>query len=297
MTLESFVKANFGEDKLTELLNIRRGGDSNSKGSAYEEFFAVASIIKVAANETNLGDFEISAQELAFVDDLIIRQISTKAKTNYQLKNSSGSPANWDDTISERFEFQYRLDTDFHHWSQSMQFLVVPCPEKAASNKAKIPLSLRGKADCEVFPYKSNCYELITGAPELRIDLTNICHSNDLHVLDTAFKHVLCVWIGNNQTQLVSEIIAEAEKIAKPNVFKREDRELRWLNVKVSSFQNMGIHVEFGHFVVSYMGLEVTVGPNFEEPGIDTLTSLSTAELFMKFLMKTMQTELNDDGK
>jgi hypothetical protein len=298
MKLENFVETNFGRDKLTVLRNIRQGGDNNSKGSKFEEFFAVASICKVAANEDNLGDFEISAQELAFVDDLTVCRLSTKDITNYQLKNSFGSAADWNDTISERFELQYRLDMGFHQASQSRQLLIVPCPDKAANNRAKIPTSLRDKAGCEVFRYKPSSYELITEISELRGDLAKICQSNDLHIIDIAFKLVLSVWGGNNKTQTVSEIIVEAEKIAKPNVFKRVDSTIPdWLNSKVNSFQEMDIRVEFGHFVVSYRGFQVTTGETFEAPNVEKLNSLSTAGLFMKFLMETMQTELNDDGE
>jgi hypothetical protein len=295
MELHKFVEENFGQANLKLLQSMRRGGDNNSKGAVFEEFFAVTSILRVAANEDNLGDFEISAQEWAFVDDLMICQLSTKDKKNYQLKNSNGSAANWNDTISERFTLQHELDVNFHEMSQSKQYLIVSCPDKAAENHARIPQQLRTKAECKYFPYKTNCYELITEAPELRVYLSKICQSNDLHVLDIAFKLVLSVWSGNNKAQIVSEIIAEAEKIAKPNVFKRVDSSAPdWLNNKVNSFQKMAIHVEFAHFVVSYNGFEVKLGETFKAPNAATLNKLSTEKLFMQFLMNTMLQELND---
>jgi hypothetical protein len=108
MDLVEFVHDSYGPEVAEKLRRIRTGGDNNQKGGLYEDFFAVARICAIAAHEEQLDQFEISSQELAFVDDLCIRDNSQKLKTNYQAKNSFGSAADWTDEIEERFRLQSR---------------------------------------------------------------------------------------------------------------------------------------------------------------------------------------------
>jgi hypothetical protein len=296
MTIEQFVESTFGKEKLSLLKNMRKGGDSNSKGVTFELFFAVAAISEISANENHLEDFEISAQELAFVDDLTIRRRSVKLKDNYQLKNSNGSSADWNDEMRKRFEDQYQIDIGYHRVINSRQFLVVSCQDKANSNDLKIPEDMKERSFSQFFPYRENSFELITETPSLKQHLSKICNSDDLQTLVTAFTLMLSVWVGSNTSQTVSNIMTEAKKRAKPDIFRVVAPIPEWLVQKVATFLGMKIRVEFGHFIVGYCGLDVTIGADFSAPDSATLAQLSTPHQFMRYLMDTILPELNNEA-
>ena len=76
MTYTKQVKDLFGPDVEKYFINKQIGGNSNQKGSRYEDFFSVmqlAQLFQLLTNDDDKDDIEIYAQAEAFVDDLLIR--------------------------------------------------------------------------------------------------------------------------------------------------------------------------------------------------------------------------------
>jgi hypothetical protein len=194
MDLMEFIKNRFGADVAENLQHIRTGGDNNQKGGLYEDFFAVSRICAIAAQERQLEQYQIAAQEFAFVDDLCIKDHSRNTKTNYQAKNSSGKAADWTQQVEERFRFQLCIDKEFFNFQESFQVLLVSSNEKAVANQDKIPESARGIFRSEFFPCASSSTKLIIDHKDVRKNLELICASTDLSTIDSAFRIVLGVW-------------------------------------------------------------------------------------------------------
>ena len=87
-TLNGFVANKLGKQALKDLENQSKGGQNNAKGNRYEQFFAVYKLAKFY-KYTKSDELEISSQEKAFVDDLVILNRSTNTKYSYQLKDST----------------------------------------------------------------------------------------------------------------------------------------------------------------------------------------------------------------
>ncbi|QBC43834.1 hypothetical protein [Iodobacter fluviatilis] len=293
MSVTEFVKGKYGSAAAVYLAHIRRGGDSNQKGTAYEAFYAAAKIFELAANPSNeLHDFSISSQDIAFVDDLCVRQISIRAKTNYQAKNSSGAPANWDAEMEERFRRQLEIDTEFHEVNISTQVLLVSCPIKARDNESKIPSDLKERCYSEYFPYQdTSTTRLLCDFQPLRSNLEALCGSSDLSLLDSAFKLVLAIWgTDADRPRMVDDILGRAKALGKPNIFVDtviERTEVpSWLLEKCYTFNNVTVRVESASFIVSYNGLEVGLACNVVTPDSDEIGTLSTPMQFLNFLMR-----------
>lgn len=305
MSVNEFVKKAFGDRAAENLKNIGTGGKNNQKGATFENYYAVAKICMLAANSASvegMDDFHVSSQEEAFVDDLCIRRVSADQKTNYQAKNSAGSAADWDAEMQTRFERQQRIDLEHHGSQSSQQILLVSCPKKAAANDGKIPIPMRKYCTSEYFPYDPCLYELLRQKPELRQDLASICASNSLSVVDCAFRLVLGVWCeGGDAPRSVGDIVGQAKAMAHPDIFAAHIVGRRgvpgWIREKCSAFPGCGARVEFGSFIVSYNGIEASLGSDPSEPDADTLDALQTPSDFFVFVMSKSAAELNAKAK
>lgn len=296
MTLGAYVEQQFGSRQAAKLGNIRRGGDNNSKGASFETYYAAAKVCEVAANETDLDDFLLSSQELAFVDDLCLRQQSTAYKDNYQAKNSAGSAAAWDAEMEERFRMQLQIDAEFHGSQKSRQILLVSCPEMAAANDAKIPADLKGVCLSEYFPYEAGATRLIYASPQLKRSLEAICNTDNLATLDVAFRCVVSAWLCDDTARSVGDVIGRAKADSKPNVFRTSIPERPgipdWLQRICLTFNQLEPRVEFGNFKVSYNGFEVSLGSAPAEPEPGVLESFGNIGDVLAFFMSQAQKEL-----
>lgn len=212
MSLAEFVQDQLGKEAAKKLLSIRSGGDNNQKGGLYEDFFAVSQICAIAATEQELDQHEISSQELAFVDDLCIRDYSRNTKTNYQARNSSGDAAAWTPDIEERFRFQCLIDRNFFSVKNSFQILLVSSEDRALSNQNKIPANERGVFLSEFFPYQESSIRLILERRCLRSNLKLLCDSHDLSNIDSAFRILLGVWRSDQAPRTVKDIFTRARQ-------------------------------------------------------------------------------------
>ena len=299
MTVFDFVEKQFGTKTADYLKRIRIGGDNNKKGSEYEVFYAVAKICEIAANQTLLDDFILSRQETAFVDDFCIRQLSERRKTNYQAKNSSGAAADWDVDMENRFCWQHEIDKKVHQYPLSSQVLLVSCPQKQAANDEKIPPEIKSFCFSEYFPYHPSVTQLLMSYSSLRSNLEKLCDSNDLSIIDAAFRLVLSSWFADDRPTTVSDIIGSAKALAKPNIFATFLPEgpviPGWLLDKCNKLSGFDVRVEFSRFVVRYNGFEVSLGRGLGDPESSVLDELTGPGEFIAFLMSKAQAELKTE--
>jgi len=297
MSLDAFVKDRFGEDQVKKLQNIRRGGDNNSKGSSFESYYAAAKVCEIAANHEDLDNYVISSQELAFVDDLCIRQVAEQHKENFQAKNSSGYAAAWDADMERRFRMQMEIDTNFYRMQSNRQVLLVSCPDMQAANDAKIPDNLKQNCFSEFFPYRPQSTQVIYASPELRANLKAIIKDpDDLQAVDTAFRVVVSAWISDDNARSVGDVLGQAKAMCKPNLFRDEIPERpgmpNWLHELCIAFPMLEARVEFGNFKVSYNGLDVDLGCNPDEPEPEVLQGLDTVWDVFNLLVAQVQKDL-----
>ena len=269
MTVADFVEKNLGADLRKKLERIGTGGTSNEKGNKYESFFAVAKICSAVAtslSSSNFDNYTVSAQEPAFVDDICYKVHNLKAKTNYQAKNSSGPAASWTKDIEERCTYQKGIDLNYHGVNTSKNVLLVSSRAKRQKNIKKIPQNMRTYCFCEHFPYLESSVELILAHKPLRNDLESICAETNLQTLDTAFKIIHSIWATSSSKakRTVGDIVGEAKKISRPNIFHAliPEREVpSWLMEKCATFHGCLASVESGVVYVRYNGLEISM-PN-----------------------------------
>lgn len=299
MQLVDYINEKFSQADAKILINMRRGGDNNKKGESFETYYAVAKVCDIAANNQQLlNDFTISTQVMGFVDDLCVRQVSTSSKENYQAKNSSGAAASWNKELEKRFRMQIQIDREFYKCAKSRQILLVSCKSKASENAAKIPDDLKDNCVSEHFPYNPKATMVLYQSAELRKNLEKICDTNDLSKLDAAFRCVVAAWICSDGERSVNDIIGEAKRISKPNLFSNlipEQPSLPdWLHRVCMAFQDLRPRVESGKVLVSYNGFEVNLGESPIEPDPMTLEGFSEISEVLFFLMTEVQKELGN---
>lgn len=298
MQLIDYINNNFDQADVKTLTNIRRGGDNNKKGGSFETYYAVAKVCDIVANHRALlDDFTVSSQIMGFVDDLCVRQASVRSKENYQAKNSSGSAGSWNDEIEKRFRMQTQIDREFYKCAKSRQILLVSCAKKALENAAKIPDELRSSCSSEYFPYAAKATRVLYQSESLRKNLEKICDTTDLSHLDAAFRCVVAAWICSDEERSVSDIIGEAKRISKPNLFGSfipEQRALPdWLHRVCMTFQDLQPRVEFGRIIVSYNGLEISLSETLVEPDAMTVAGFHDIGQVLAFIMLEAKKELD----
>lgn len=299
MQLIDYINNNFGQADAKMLINIRRGGDNNKKGESFETYYAVAKVCDIVANNRALlDDFTVSSQIMGFVDDLCVRQVSARSKENYQAKNSSGNAGSWNDEIEKRFRMQTQIDREFYKCAKSRQILLVSCAKKALENAAKIPDELRSSCSSEHFPYAAKATRVLYQSESLRKNLEKICDTTDLSNLDAAFRCVVAAWICSDEERSVSDIISEAKRISKPNLFgsfiPEQPALPDWLHRVCMTFQDLQPRVEFGKIIVSYNGLVVSLGENPVEPDSTTLEGFNDIGQVITFLMSEAKKGLDN---
>jgi hypothetical protein len=262
MDAYEYVERKWGSGVVAKLKSIRRGGNNSAKGTDYENQYAVYRICLLAAFEESAAAVRISAQEVAFVDDLCIRHDNVGRKINFQLKNSSGVAADFTSDLAERFRRQLLLDLEHHGFRESEQVLLVSCEVKAAENASAIPDDLAAVARSEYFPYCARSLDLMQSIPRFRLALERLCQSSDLSVLDTAYRVLLGAWISESRMRSVAEIMECARGMVRPNLFPLGLVQVPdWLQSLCASLAGVSVFGNAGRYVVTCSGLEVSVDP------------------------------------
>lgn len=222
--LELFVEKNLGKDVLVNLQNIHRGGINNQKGRDYEDFFQLFKAFELASLDIDHSKHFLSCQELAFIDDICYLDQENSVKHNFQAKNSSGDPADWDTEITTRCQRQTFIDTNFYNVQESRNYLLVSCERKKENNLKKIPLILHPLNTCIFFPYFKSLVELLNQT-QLKSYIETLIDSNDSSQIDYAAKLILGVLKGG-VSQDIKSIFEEACSNAHPNPFKKFRKDL-----------------------------------------------------------------------
>lgn len=306
----AFVQERYGPATAKKLVNIGRGGGNNKKGADFESYYAVAKICTLAA-ETS-GDWEaihVTCQEVAFVDDVCVRDQTSLGKTNYQAKNSAGAAASWDEEMEGRFRMQQEIDLNLHQARSATQVLLVSDSDKAAANDEKIPPEMKDYCVSEHFPHCTSSTQLLLAHQPLRKALSQLCDTDELSRLDTAFKVVLGEWGGDNhQGRSIQDVLLKAKEAAKPNLFAgiQDSRAAgqrvgivmarylvpAWLSQLLKAFKLAPAAVESGAFVIQSGGMSVRLGVGVNEPERSQLDALhSSGDVFL-FLMSLEATQL-----
>lgn len=268
-SLCDFIEARWGEGDVTRIENVRKGGDNNDKGGRYEALFA-AYLIAKHASEGRGHEVRVSAQELAWVDDVCIR-VNDQQKINYQAKNSAGDASSWNQEMSERFAKQQTIDTSYHLFNQAEQVLLVSCKDKSLKNKDKIPESMIGFASCEFYPFVDPAtHILFDHGPTIEV-FSSLCGEPSLDDMQTAMKAIMAQWANQPAATpvRVSDLIEEAKKDARPNVFKElgGPEPPAWLREVINPFPSASIKVQSGDLIVSLKGLTVRLPGSLAEGG------------------------------
>jgi hypothetical protein len=107
---------------------------------------------------------------------------------------------------------------------------------------------------------------------------------------------VLSALYKDEEPKSVGAIIGEAKAMARPNIFAdflpERPSAPGWLREKCLAFNGVDVRVESARFIVSYNGLEVSLGLDTSEPEPNVLDGLTTPGEFFDFLMSNSQMEL-----
>ncbi|WP_455923063.1 hypothetical protein [Pseudomonas putida] len=303
MDVQDFVDTRFGADQAKKLANIGRGGENNKKGSDFEGSYAVSTVCRIGATfaARECGDYHLSCQEDAFVDDLCLRNLANGHKVNYQAKNSDGTAANWDADMQTRFEMQAVIDAEHHGARSSEQILVVSSEAKSAANDGKIPVEMRAFCRSEYFPYEHSSIKLLMEHTPLRDSLATICASPRLARMDEAYRLILGQWHADNRNgRSVLDVLSKAKASSRPDIFGGFHPEVpeaavaandeptsapQWLKALSDRFQMGPVEVECTAFKISYNGMEVKVAINAAAPEPEKLAKLTSAGDALLLLM------------
>lgn len=212
------LEQGFSDKEIQLLRNIRTGGDNNQKGTNYENFFAASMILNFASSHSRLDQIIIESQQIGFVDDLSITDLTSSSKHNYQCKNSINSSARWSSNHENRFNLQQRFDQIMFNKLKSHQILLVPCKSISDQNNQLIKKGLSTNYSCEHFNDYPNINSLITEHDPTKVNLKKICGSDDINTHDTAIRLLLSAYQYTNSSN-IQDIVNQAIKDSKPNLF------------------------------------------------------------------------------
>lgn len=287
--LKAFIKEKWGDEDVTRIAAVKTGGDNNDKGGKYEAQFAVYLVAKHAA-EGRGSNVRVSAQELAWVDDLCVR-IGSQQKINYQAKNSFGNAADWGPDMAERFAKQQVIDADYHGVDKAAQILLVSSEDKHLKNIQKIPDNMAGYAACEFYPFTDPATHILFDHQPTIEAFAELCAEPNLDDMQAAMKAIMAEWANQpaDTPVTVSELIKAAKKDIRPSVFKELDGPVppKWLLDIVAPFTSASIRVQSGDFEVAFKGVSVRLPGSLAAGGPpDTVGKVSGEQELVALLFR-----------
>ncbi len=155
MTINKQVENLFGSNVEKYFTNKQTGGNSNQKGSRYEDFFSImqlAKLFQLLTNNDDKDDIKIYAQAEAFVDDLLIKFQKHNIQHHFQLKTTS--TVNWGSglkSIGDDF-YKQKVLNDNLRIEETRTFLVCPNKERVAHLQKRVPQNIADFSDIIFFP-------------------------------------------------------------------------------------------------------------------------------------------------
>lgn len=281
--IRQYVKNKFGASKATKLTNIHTGGQNNTKGSDYENFFTIHKILEIAhEHKQNLKAHQVQNQCYGFVDDVCHIDYQRKHKHNYQLKNSSSTAANWTSDLEERFFIQASIDQELSGYLCSYNYLVVPSASKQAENTNGIQCSTLldlSKCHCIFFPNYSTILELIQDTQTKQFLEALIKPNASLADMDYSIRILLGILKSNAKTHTLEDFFNLAGTNSHPNPFIQLDfvNKKTKLNTHVQHF--LDNHFKGLDYQVQYGKVFIYIGGFRTEVPLKTLNKLTNEEL------------------
>lgn len=188
-----FVREKFGDDAASKLVRRRRGGDNNAKGNDHELNFGVYCIARYVTDSNQPSEtVTLVAQDLAFVDDLIIHFGLSNSAENYQLK--CVQDLRWTSDLVAAFQYQHLLNINFHAYAQSKTILVSGHELAWQRVNGGVPEAIADHTECHYFP-EGTINKLLLSYSPFREAITQVCvHPDQKDKLENAATALLGAW-------------------------------------------------------------------------------------------------------
>jgi hypothetical protein len=218
--LDDFVRVNLGPDRLENLNAQSRGGANNSKGNKHEGFFATYRLAKSHVDNPK-DDIEISTQCKAFVDDLVVSNLSTNSKRSYQLKDSQRVYWHNAKGIFPYFRDQYEIDKKFYGVDCSKTILVLAHKDVYDRRNKDIPQEIKPHTECMLFKNSDSANKILLENDDFRDVVSKFCaFPEESDKLEFVLQNLYGAWVTHNtQIKKVSELINLAKNAANPDFF------------------------------------------------------------------------------
>lgn len=258
MTINQQVEDLFGPDVEKYFINKQMGGNSNQKGSRYEDFFSVmqlAQLFQLLTSEDDKDDIEIYAQAEAFVDDLLIKFQKHNIQHHFQLKTTP--TASWGTglkSIGDDF-YKQKVLNDSYGVDITRTVLVCSNKEKAVRLQKNTPENIADFSDIIFFPEVETINHLILIDEQFKNLIGQICFSNDIDKLEALAKLILGHWVDKKTTLYsVNEFLLSLEKtfpnyLARSNVAENLLPEVERI---FSTITHFSFKIEKGYFSWQY---------------------------------------------
>lgn len=213
-----FIRQNFGGNLAKYVKNKNKGGRRNEKGGAFENFFAVFKIAKLApcVFEDRI-DILLSSQVPCFVDDLIIDNPRKKHRENYQLKNCKELSWNGKHPLCDDFENQNRLN-QLQEIKSSKIILVVPNDSLRKTLVDNKPKMLDDFSEVDLFSYNDGgLAAVIDSNPDFLIAIQKLCKSErpSKDMVEAVANILLGAWVsGAKNRKSLAEVVLTAKNLS-----------------------------------------------------------------------------------
>jgi len=218
--LDQFVFSRLGAECLSKLEYQARGGDNNSKGNNHESFFSTYQLAKNYVENPD-DDIEIRSQERAFVDDVVVLNLSKNSKYSYQLKDSKRVYWNKSKGISPYFRDQYKIDKEFYKIDCSKTILVLAQERVYKLRKKDIPKKIESHTKCVLFKNSDSANRILMENSDFMNVVSQFCvYPEEPDKVEVVLQCLLGAWVTHNKTESkMSELIGLARKSANPDFF------------------------------------------------------------------------------
>lgn len=281
--IRRYVTNKFGSQKAIKLDSIHTGGQNNTKGNDYENFFTIYKILEIAHDhKLNLKEHQVQNQCYGFVDDVCHIDYQLKHKHNYQLKNSCSSASDWTTELEERFYMQTNIDLEKLDCICSYNYLVVPSTIKCTENTKRIQATTAldsSKCQCIFFPNCSTTLELIQNTQIEQYLKTLITPDASLSDADYAIRILLGILKSNKVTNSLEDFFKLAGTESQPNPFIQ----LNFISTKTeltahvqhfldNHFKDLDYQVQYGRVFIKIGGFKT-------EAPLDSINALTSEKL------------------
>lgn len=274
--LDAFVQESIGKDALKSLNYQCTGGNNNAKGNNHESYFAVYKLVK-AFNDAPDENIEISSQDKAFVDDLVVLNKSKNTKTSYQLKDSKSVYWHKKKGISPYFQRQYKVDKMFYNINESETVLVLAQDSVYQLRSNDIPSSISAHTRCMHFANYDSPNKMLIENAQFKAEIGKICVApNQTDKLEVVVKFLIGAWSTHGGTERkVSRLMELAKKGVEPDFFKSGDSALS-LDPQISKIldkiSGMTYTIDNNFLIYKYGDFEGTVRNKLDTPEFKSIS-------------------------